>query len=406
MARRRYQEGSIRSRGDSWEIRWKEDVVKKGVVHRVHRSRSIAKTEFPTKSLAKRERDRILEDAGVKSEDYTPSRVGTFDDFVTKWKTDVVATMSITTQTGFKSELKAWSAAFTVEKNGARVSMPMREIDGSSIQTVVSRWHTGAKVGAKTIKNRVGTLRNAWKWALEWRFTRIPFPANLRLPVWDRDEAKAKRPAYTMEIVKRIMTESQYPYNLVWWLAFELHLRRGELCGLDVGHINLSERRVTIRRNRVMSTVKSTKANKPRVFGISEELCEALRPSIEGRATSDPLFLSPDGVRLHPENLAKRNLNPVLQKLGIKVKGTALHGLRHGAATELDRRAVPMATRMNRLGHADEPTTYLYTHAVTEDDKQVSAMFGKELSQAFTQTFTRSSNESENAQEEMILGTA
>jgi hypothetical protein len=64
MARRRYQEGSIRERGDSWEIRWMEDVDKEGVIGRVHRSKSITKAEFPTKSLAKRERNRILEEAG------------------------------------------------------------------------------------------------------------------------------------------------------------------------------------------------------------------------------------------------------------------------------------------------------------------------------------------------------
>jgi len=282
--------------------------------------------------------------------------------------------------------------------------MPMRDIDGSIVQAVISRWYTGnglKRVGEKTIKNRVATLRDAWKWAIEWKFTRAPFP-NLRLPVWDKDEAKAKRPAYTMEVVKRVMAESEYPYNLIWWLAFELHVRRGEICGLDVGHIDLSKREVTIRRNRVMSQVKSTKANKPRVFSISEELCEALRPLIRDRAPCEPLFLSPEGVRLHPENLVKRYLNPILEKLGIKVKGTALHGFRHGAATELDRRKVPMATRMNRLGHADESTTYLYTHAVTEDDRRVSSILGKELSQAFTHGFTQA----EEDDELMILGTA
>jgi hypothetical protein len=112
---------------------------------------------------------------GVKSENYCPSRLGSFDDFAKRWMTDVVATMSPSTQSGFKSDLKAWKEALRFERNGEIVSMPMRELEGGRIQSVITQWHTGnrlKKVGAKTIKNRVGVLRNAWKCALEWSFTR------------------------------------------------------------------------------------------------------------------------------------------------------------------------------------------------------------------------------------------
>jgi integrase len=79
------------------------------------------------------------------------------------------------------------------------------------------------------------------------------------------------------------------------------------------------------------------------------------------------VFRSPKGARLHPENLVKQELDPILRKLGVKVKGTAMHGFRHGAATELDRLGAPMATRLQRLGHIDPDTTMGYTHAVDEE---------------------------------------
>ena len=408
MARRRYQQGSIRERGQAWEIRWKEDVELNGQIVRHHRSKSIPKAEFPTKSLAKRERDRILGESGVKSEAYCPSRIGTFEEFVRKYTQDVLPTMSLSTQAALRSEFKAWKAALCIKKDGQPLSMQMKDINSSVIQNITTRWHTGSdlkRVNAKTIKNRVGSLRSAWKYAMEWNFTRTAFPIHLRLPYWDKDEAKAGRPAYDMKVAKELVAQSEFPYNLIWWLTYELHVRRGEVCGLDVGHINLTTRQVTVRRNRVMSTVKCTKARKPRVFTISEELCEALRPLTDGRSSSEPLFLSPKGKRLHPENLVKRRLNPILEKLGVKVKGTALHGLRHGAATELDRMKVPMATRMNRLGHSEESTTMLYTHAVGEDDANVAAVFGKQLSEAFTQSFTHCGVDSD-LDELMLIGTA
>jgi len=65
MARRRYQKGSVIPRGGSWELRWKEDVIENGELRRVHRSKSISEAEFPTKRLARRELDRLMEEAGT-----------------------------------------------------------------------------------------------------------------------------------------------------------------------------------------------------------------------------------------------------------------------------------------------------------------------------------------------------
>lgn len=389
MARRRYQRGSVTQRGQSWEGRWKEDVIEDGVLRRIHRSKVLGTIQqFPTKRLARRELDRVMNEAGINSEDYQPSLLDSFHAFAEEWKRKVVSTMAVTTQAGFGSELRAWDNAFQVKSGDQFVSMPFREINGNWIQTVISGWNTGKgfkKAGEKTIKNRVGTLKLAWKWARDWGYTRAPFPETLRLPYWDREEAKSKRPAYSIETVKEIMESSEFPYNLIWWLTFETHIRRGEICGLDVGHIIPNNRIITIRRNRVLkSVVKNTKARRPRTFSISAELAEALRPLIEGRKPDEPLFLSPDGKRLHPENLVKRELKPILAKLGVYAKGTACHGFRHGAATKLDELGTPMATRLQRLGHVDSDTTMGYTHAVNEQDRKVSDVFGKSLSQAFT----------------------
>lgn len=391
MARRRYQKGSVTSRGDSWELRWKEDVIENGELRRVHRSKSISKAEFPTKRLARRELDRLMDEAGVNDEQYQPSTLGTFHVFAEEWKQKVVSTMAVTTQSGFSSELRAWDQAFQAKKGDQLASLPFREIDGNKIQTVIAGWNTGEngfkKAGEKTIKNRVGTLRLAWKWAKDWSYTRAFFPETLRLPYWDREEAKARRPAYSMDTVKQIMESSEFPYNVIWWLTTETHIRRGEVCGLDVGHVSLKTRIITIRRNRVLkSVVKNTKARKPRTFSISTELAEALRPVVEGRANDEPLFLSPDGKRLHPENLVNRKLRPLLKKLGVYVKGTACHGFRHGAATKLDELGTPMATRQQRMGHVDPDTLMGYTHAVSADDRKVSAAFGAVLSQGFSKS--------------------
>jgi integrase len=90
-------------------------------------------------------------------------------------------------------------------------------------------------------------------------------------------------------------------------------------------------------------------------------------------------------VRLHPENLVKRELVPILQELGVYVRGTACHGFRHGNASEMDRLGVPMATRQERLRHVDSDTTMLYSHSADTNDREVAEAFGRMLSQGFTQ---------------------
>jgi len=110
-----------------------------------------------------------------------------------------------------------------------------------------------------------------------------PIPQHLRLPDWDKEEAKENRAAYPVEIMKQIMESAEYPYNVLWWLIFETHIRRGEACGLDVRHINFGNSTILVRRNRVLNVVKNTKSKRGRLFSISQELLELLRPIVKDR---------------------------------------------------------------------------------------------------------------------------
>ena len=81
--------------------------------------------------------------------------------------------------------------------------------------------------------------------------------------------------------------------------------------GLDVGHVDLTNRVIIVKRNRNGRHVTNTKSRKPRIFSISPRLADRLSSFVTGRNPNEPLFLSPEGMRLHPENLVKRKLKPV-----------------------------------------------------------------------------------------------
>jgi hypothetical protein len=81
MARRRFQKGSIRRRGNKWTLRWREDVVlADGAVKRVEKTTELGTVEeFKTKRLAERAAVSVL--ACVNRLDYRPVKKATFGEF-------------------------------------------------------------------------------------------------------------------------------------------------------------------------------------------------------------------------------------------------------------------------------------------------------------------------------------
>jgi integrase len=184
------------------------------------------------------------------------------------------------------------------------------------------------------------------------------------LPEWDPPE----QPTFSPEDMRRIIAAAEPPYDAVYWLVAQTGIRRGEVCGLDVGHVDLTNRVIVIKRSRNGRHITDTKSRKPRIFSISPRLADRLSSFVTGRNRDEPLFLSAEGMRLHPENLVKRKLKPLLKQLGLE---GGLHAFRHGNATAQDRLHTPMKVRQERLGHVSSRTTMDYTHLVGDDDRRV-----------------------------------
>jgi integrase len=83
------------------------------------------------------------------------------------------------------------------------------------------------------------------------------------------------------------------------------------------------------------------------------------------------LFATNEGSRSRSrDNVVKVGLKPVLRKLGIPTKDTGLHAFRHGLATELAERSVPLTVLQNQLRHADVKTTLrVYAHVIPQSQR-------------------------------------
>jgi integrase len=363
LARRRYQKGHLYIRGKRekvWVGRWLEDELQlDGTVVRRYKSEVLGTLkQFPTKRLAQRELDARV--AVVNSPTYRARPTATFRELAERWKLLVMPNHEDSTQRTEKSDIKAW-----VEAIG---DVLVKDIDCELIQAVLTGWKKSRS--AKTIRNRVATFRLIWDKAKAWRYVAHTAYDGLDLPEYIRQE----QPAFTAENVKRIIAESKAPYDTIWRLVAETGIRRGEVCGLNVGDVDLANHIITVKRSVSRNRkLKSPKNGKARMFAISRQLADKLKGYVVGRTVDEPLFLSKRGKRLEPDNFVKRHLKPILKKLGLE---GAAHAFRHGNATLLDSLRAPMKVRQDRLGHADPKTTMLYTHAVSADERSTAEQLG------------------------------
>jgi integrase len=354
MARRRYQQGGLTLRGNKWKARWREDVIKDGVIKRVERWKTLGtKSEYPTRKLALAALADELQENKVNNRDYRPRQIATFAEFAHRWQRLILPTLKPSSQPPIRSQL----CLHLIPELGA---VEMKDLTNERLQLFV----TDHKGSPKTVRNQIATLRIMWKSAKKWNYVgHDPFDG-LVLPEWDEPE----QPTFSPEDVKRIIDAAPPPYDTIFWLVAQTGIRRGEVCALDVGHVDLDNCVITVRRSRSGRYITNTKSRKPRVFSISPRLAERLQSFVKGHKADEPLFLTAEGNRLHPDNFVKRHLKPLLKQL--KLEG-GLHAFRHGNTTVQDRLGVPMAVRQARLGHVDSDTTMGYTHIVGDDDRKL-----------------------------------
>ena len=144
-------------------------------------------------------------------------------------------------------------------------------------------------------------------------------------------------------------------------LLYASGARVSEVCGLDIGDLDLERHTV-----RVLG-----KGDKQRVIPIGvpavravEEWLKQGRPGLLSRASGPALLLGLRGGRLDPRT-ARRVVHDRLRAVpGLPDLGP--HGLRHSAATHLIEGGADLRTVQELLGHATLATTQIYTHVSIE----------------------------------------
>ncbi len=185
---------------------------------------------------------------------------------------------------------------------------------------------------------------------------------------WEIRLGKAEKPkqrTFTEQQMRDIVNEARPGmWKLFYTVLASTGIRVGECCGLMVEDIDFDQRVIRVRRTFCERTGKmrppKTDAGN-RDVDIDEHLARELRQYLAGR-TSGLLFSSRSGTPLRPGNVLKRNLHPILKKLGIPLGGKLSHAFRHGRVTVLRKHKVPEDLVRHWVGHTTLEMTDRYSH--------------------------------------------
>jgi len=365
MARKRYQQGSVYLVGknnDKWVGRYREDVIGiDGNTRRVRREAILgSKRELPTKRLAQRRMDSVL--SRINGLDYRPGRVATFEDFVDRWKKEVLITQQPSSARAVKSHL----TCFIVPQLG---KMRLDQFGTETQQTFVTRVFEKG-VSRKTVLNVLGTLSSILSTARDWGYNceRIDV-RKLRLPPRGQ---QYEAPHFTVEQLQRILAIAEEPWHTLFSILTMDGLRAGEVLGLQWPDIDFDRRLLHVRRSAWYGNIQTAKTRASEaVLPIPERLVAVLKnyrsqwkPNLQGF-----LFVTRNGRPPSSNKVVEYHLWSILDALGIPRCG--LHAFRHShTALLLDSGATPKVVQ-RQLRHADARTTLeIYGHVVGDAQRQ------------------------------------
>jgi integrase len=151
-------------------------------------------------------------------------------------------------------------------------------------------------------------------------------------------------------------------------------MRIGEAAGLHLDDLDLDNAVIHVRRSVYKGELIAPKTeNAIREIDIDPALVTLLREHI-GDSRRLRVFESRAGTPISSNNIRKRVLQPLLQKLGIIKAG--LHAFRHSRVTILRKHGTPPDLQKQWIGHSSLRTTDRYSHTDQELEYRRNAARG------------------------------
>ncbi|HUY12077.1 MAG TPA: site-specific integrase [Terriglobia bacterium] len=368
---RRYQKGNVRKKNGNYVLRYREDFIKPdGTKGRQQRTKILGPVSvFRGKKDARRAADEIMREINRNAPKPQASiSLGEFWD--TYFKPNILDKMKRNTRMMYQDRWRKQIApVLSREQMRGITSLDLDRLM-AQLQRQGYSWQT--RVHIRNVISKMFSTAQKWKWLAE-------NPARW-VDVGQRMIVRKQR-ALSVEEVQLLAQHLSEPARTVFILAVTTGLRIGEVLGLGVDDLNLSDGIITVQRSVSRGEVETTKTEgSNRQVPIPSILMEVLDThlkrtrSLSGTSPAKPLvanwlFASRAGTPLSDRNLINRHVYPVSRKLGIP--HFSWHSLRHTFSTlGGNEGTIPTVVMKQLLGHSKLSTTQKYMHELKSQQRE------------------------------------
>ncbi|PFL46652.1 tyrosine-type recombinase/integrase [Bacillus cereus] len=378
--------GSLEKHGTNWRMRVTVGYNEKG--NPIRRSRMAT-----AKNKRQAEKELALFIAEIEAGEYIQPQKMLFKDFIEEWL-----------QKYAKTNLQKTTVSNYIHILNTHIIPTLGHKKVEDIKTIhlVTLFHENlpTKGLATTTINSIHTrVKMLFKKACEWEFIKKnPMDGVSKL----KGKKQEMQPYDQKEIIKILaLTEQEEEMNkMLFQLAIVTGMRRGELLGLEWGHIDFDNDMIHIQQTVVRAgkeiLLKEPKTSKSkRTISIppafTAKLKQYKKHCAEKRIACGDLwegeehfflFSTWTGKPLTPEKASSR-WQYFTQKHGLR--HIKLHGLRSTHATYLLTQGENLKVISERLGHSDIQTTMnIYAHVLEEANKKASSHFETLLAQTIS----------------------
>jgi integrase/recombinase XerD len=230
----------------------------------------------------------------------------------------------------------------------------------------------GQRLGWSTQRNRLGTLKDFFRWVTRQDVILHNPASEVELP---RMEKRLPQAVLTLPEVERLLAVPDVTDPLgirdrtMLEVFYSCGIRRTELCRIELPDVNTERRTLHVRLG---------KGKKDRVVPIGaravhwlEHYLQAVRPRLCLDTRTQALFLTGYGGPFNPD-VVSRMVAAWLAKAGLKRKGCC-HILRHTCATHMLENGADIRFIQQLLGHEKLDTTAIYTEVSIKQLQEVHA---------------------------------
>jgi integrase len=324
------------------------------------RSQTIGtKQEFPTKTAAWREAERIR----LSSETVTSDEAGTVKALAARYEAERFPTRHDTARV-----YRSWLRKHILPEWGDK---PVSEIQPRAVEL----WLRSLALSPKSkshVRNMLYMLMDFAMWCGALELARNP----IELVVVKGATTRVRKPrSLTVEQFKKLNAELHEPFRTLAVVCICFGLRISECLALKWADVDWLNGKLRIERSIVEQHVDDVKTDESRKsLAIADELLErlkVLRRSTKFAADSDWIFASPIKIGRQPYSYTGvwRELQRAAESAGIGRLGT--HSFRHSYRSWLDAVGTPIAVQQKLMRHSDIRTTMnIYGDIVTDQESQ------------------------------------